>query len=151
MHGPTVPKTRKQRISGSRPNWWKHPDAPWDTTTIQLWVDKIDEVPWRSDGAGGYWKTLACPRCTHQVTFELRGGPVIRLLWDMPGDIDWTQDRTGALRMSQGSEAAPDTAAADSAERTPVECNCETNGATHPGRPDRFTEGCGQNGWIKRP
>jgi hypothetical protein len=95
------PTKAKPGIPPGSPDWWGHPDAPWDTATLQRWVDEVDADPphpWRRDG-DVYWKSLACPRCTHTMTVELSGGP---------RGVDVTKD-----------------------ERTPAWCNCQTPETVH--------------------
>jgi hypothetical protein len=122
---PVAPPPPKPGIPAGTPDWWGHPDAPWDTHTIRLWVSGVDAVPWRQV-PGGYAKTLPCPRCTHDMTVELYGGGIET--YDLePPDRDLRQPATGAV------------------------CNCETDKSAHTGRPDEETTGCGQSGPVKRP
>lgn len=125
-----APATRPQPKPGippGTPDWWGHPDAPWDTSTPELWVDAIDNISWQRD-RDTFWKALSCPRCTHEIVFSLGGG-LTEDFDEEPGG------RSGALDQAF----------------TPVRCTCETDKDAHPGRSDERKTGCGQNGWVKRP
>jgi hypothetical protein len=118
----------KPGIPLGAPDWWGHSDAPWDNFTIQWWVDQINAVPWKHDGTE-FWKAVACPRCTHPISFKISGGSFEESLE--------VENRTN-LDLGDG-------------QITDGSCNCQTASATHPGRPEGTTEGCGQNGWIRQP
>ena len=124
---PSTPTPPKPGIPPGTPDWWGHADAPWDTLTIQRWVDQIDAALWHKDG-NDYWKALPCPRCTHGLTIDLGGG--------------------SSLDYQQGPEGLGPTT---DETLTPAWCNCKTANATHPGRPEGTTEGCGQSGHVNRP
>jgi hypothetical protein len=141
----------KKGIPEGRPDWWGHPDAPWDTSTIQYWVDLIDAVPWQQED-DVWWKSLGCPRCHHQMTSSLAGG-VVGESGAAAGEAAAAPTKALVSQAIEEPTAAEPVRrmAAAGGEPTPVWCNCQTDKNAHSGRPDDVKEGCGQNGFIRQP